>query len=345
MMTTKSLGFVERLAFALVCCAFGACGSSNGGTGGGPTTGSGGTSTGGSGAGAGTGAGGTVMGTGGTVAGTGGSTGGVSGTGTGGSGAGTGGSGGGTAGAGAGTGGSNGGTGGTASGGSAGGGVAGGTGSGACSAVFCDGFEGSTKLGAAWTVDNSVSANVVEVVSDKAHTGTNSVHMHFTTASGATFIHETMGFPAPMNSLWGRVWLFAMTDPMSTGHDVYIEASDGVPGTMTNHGVRPLNTSGGSMEVNIDPNATGGEDSKSANMPMPRGVWTCFEWQIAATGSTGSVSLFMGGGATPIATVAKTAIPALVMQRVGYEHYNADKAVGDLWIDDFALGTLRINCN
>jgi hypothetical protein len=30
--------------------------------------------------------------------------------------------------------------------------------------------------------------------------------------------------------------------------------------------------------------------------------------------------------------------------RVGYEHYAADKAAGDMWIDDYAVGTSRLNC-
>ena len=213
-------------------------------------------------------------------------------------------------------------------------------GSGACTAAFCDGFEGSTQLPPAWTVDNSVAANVVEVVSSKAHTGTNSVHMKFSGNSGATFIHETMGFPFAMNSLWGRVWLYVMTDPNSGGHDVYIESSTGQ--NVASNGVRALNTISKNMDINIDPSASGGEDNASANMPIPRGVWTCFEWQIAATGSMGSVTLFMNG--TQIAKVANTMIPNFVYQRVGYEHYDGDGG-GEMWIDDYAIGTSRINCN
>lgn len=365
MKTTLSLNVVRRFALAFTCCALGACTSSDSGgsptgTGGGTggtsaghagtsgnagTTGVGGSSTGA--AGTSTGAGGSstggtvdVTGTAGNGSGTGGTT-----TGTAGTAGGMGGNDLGTGGGGTGTGGSSAGTGGigTGTGGAGGGAVGGNGGSGACAGVFCDGFEGSTKLGTAWTVDNSVTANVVEVVSDKAHTGTNSVHMKFGMGSGATFIHETTGFPFMNNSLWGRVWLYVMNDPTSNGHDVYIEASDGM--NTTNHGVRPLNTQSGSMSINIDPSTMGGsgETSASSNKPLPRGAWTCFEWQINATGNSGSVTLYMGG--TMLANVAKTYIPNLVYQRVGYEHYNADKAGGDMWIDDFAIGTSRLNCN
>jgi hypothetical protein len=223
-----------------------------------------------------------------------------------------------------------------ATGGAAGGGPVGG-GSGACTAVFCDGFEAGTTLGAAWTTDSAVAANVVEVVSTMQHTGKNAVHMHFTTASGATFIRSTMGFPAPMNSLWGRVWMYAMMPNSNTGHNVFIEASSGMSITM--QGVRPLNTQGGSMSINVAPPDNGA----SSNMKFPQGAWTCFEWNIAAMGAMGSVTLYMNG--TMIATTAGKPIPTLVFQRVGYEHYGADTGTNDLYIDDYAIGTARVTCN
>lgn len=313
MSTTMTYG--RGFVVTLVGCLLAGCGSSSSApasTGGAPGTGGSGTG--------GVSATGGVTGTGGSVSSTGGS-------GTGGAVTATGGSGtGGTA---------AGGGGGRGAGGAAAGGAAGGSNA-ACNGVFCDGFEAGTTLGAAWTVDNAVPANVVEVVSGMAHTGTNSVHMKFATNQGATFIHETMGFPAPMNSLWGRVWLYIMT-PMNNGHDVYIEASSGM--NTTNTGVRALNTQNGSMAINVAPPDQG----PSANMPLPRARWACFEWHIATTGANGIVTLYMDG--TQLAVAPSYPIPALVYQRVGYEHYAADTVGGDMWIDDYAIGTTRITCN
>jgi len=183
---------------------------------------------------------------------------------------------------------------------------------------------------------------MVEVVSTKAHSGTSSVHMKFATAAGNTLIKTTKGFPAPMNSLWGRVWLFLMTADGSSGHDVYIETSDGTD--LRSRGVRPLNTIGGNMTINVSPGIAA-EDGNSSNMKMPKGAWTCFEWQIAANGTTGtgSVTLYMGG--TQIAKVPNTKMEPFAIQRVGYEHYAADPTAGEMWIDDFAIGSSRINCN
>lgn len=175
-------------------------------------------------------------------------------------------------------------------------------------AVFCDGFEASTTLGAAWTMDNTLGATIKVVDTyttmpgpTMAHSGSNSVQISFTTGSGYGMIVEKMGFPATAG-YWGRVWLYVET-PMDQGHDVYIEGSTGVVTTLGNNGVRPLNTQSGDMSINIDPATGGGEASASTGMPLARGAWTCFEWQISATGGTGNVVLYVGGSATASATV------------------------------------------
>jgi hypothetical protein len=228
------------------------------------------------------------------------------------------------------------------------GGGSGDGGSGACAGVFCDNFESSTTLGSAWTTDNTLGATVKVVNTytttpgpTMAHSGTNSVQISFTTGSGYAMIVEKMGFPATAG-YWGRVWYYVEVPATDTGHCVYIEGSTGM--NLGNNGVRPLNTSGGSMEINIDPATGGGEASASTNTPIPKGAWTCFEWNITATGGMGSVSLYVAGAATAAATVKNQTIPALTEQRVGYERYNAGTA-GNVWLDDYAIGTSRIGCN
>jgi len=209
-------------------------------------------------------------------------------------------------------------------------------------AVFCDGFESGTTLGSAWTIDNSVAANTVTIVSTKSHSGSNSVHLTFTPPTGTTFIDEKMGVTAK-GTVWGRVWMYPNTE---TGngigpdpHVVYIEAE---PAGFTGHsatGVRPLNTQSGQIAINVDPPDTG----PSANMVLPRGAWHCFEWEISGIGGTGSVALYMDG--TLLATDTGTAIAAIGEMRIGYEHYNAGTTTGDLYLDDYAIGPTRLGCN
>jgi hypothetical protein len=209
-------------------------------------------------------------------------------------------------------------------------------------AVFCDGFEGGTTLGSAWTIDNSVAANTVTVVSTKSHSGSNSVHMSFAAEAGATFIDEKMGVTAK-GTVWGRVWMYPNTEAGNgigpDPHVVYIEAE---PAGFTGHsatGVRPLNTQSGQIAINVDPPDTG----PRVNMVLPRGAWHCFEWEISGIGGTGSVALYMDG--TLLATDTGTAIAAIGEMRTGYEHYNAGTTTGDLYLDDYAVGPTRLGCN
>src|SRR5450432_1063296 len=125
---------------------------------------------------------------------------------------------------------------------SAAGGVSGGAGSAApagcpAGATFCDDFEASATLGAAWTTDNTLGATV-KVVSTytttpgptMAHSGKNAVQISFTTGSGYAMIVRKMGFPAPPSptGYWGRVWLYVETPTTDASHDVYIEGSTGM---------------------------------------------------------------------------------------------------------------------
>jgi hypothetical protein len=172
-----------------------------------------------------------------------------------------------------------------------------------------------------------------------AHSGTNSVQIGFTTGSGYAMLVEKAGFPAPMG-YWGRVWLYIETPTTDAGHDVYIEGSTGM--NLGNNGVRPLNTQRGDMTINIDPVGTG-EAGANTTTAIPRGAWTCFEWQISATSGTGDVVLYAGGATMPTVSLKAQPIGALTEQRVGYERYAAGTA-GNLWIDDYAIGPARLGC-
>ena len=209
-------------------------------------------------------------------------------------------------------------------------------------AVFCDGFENGTTLGSAWTIDNTVTANTVSVVSTKSHSGSNSVHFTFTEAVCTTFIDEKMGV-TPTGTVWGRVWMYPNTEADNgIGPDPHVVYIEGEPAGFTGHsatGVRPLNTQSGQIAINIDPPDKG----PIANMALPRGAWHCFEWEISGIGGTGTVALYMDGAS--LVTDVGAAIAALGEMRIGYERYNTGTTTGDLYIDDYAIGPTRLGCN
>jgi hypothetical protein len=160
------------------------------------------------------------------------------------------------------------------------------------------------------------------------------------------FMDEKMGFPIA-TSMWGRVWLNVNT-PNDPGHIVYIELSDGMM-TM-NHGVRPLNTSG-NIETNVDPaSASNNEASGTTAVALPKGAWTCFEWNVAVNGTKGTIELYMGGTAVAGSTASFTSqgdatVTGLTETRIGYENYNGASAASTIYVDDFAVGTTQIGCN
>jgi hypothetical protein len=205
-----------------------------------------------------------------------------------------------------------------------------------------------------WTVLNTGgAANTATVVTTKAHTGTNSVHISFASgASGYTFISETKGFPITTAS-WGRVWLYVMTTPGA--HEIYIQSSNGM--SIGNNGIRELNTyNGPDVRTNIDP--VGGGETNGISTPavaLPMGVWTCFEWTVSLAGTMGTTSLYMNAtGTTTSALVPGTtatfpstgnvSVTALTEQMIGYERYSGG-AAGDVYIDDYAIGTTQLGCD
>jgi len=233
-----------------------------------------------------------------------------------------------------------GGTGGTASTGSGGGGVgAGGSAGGgmaaSCSgATLCDSFE-RTMLGPDWTLDNSTASTVIEVVTNKGHTGTNSVHISFGTTTLQSYISESKSFPAMGNAYWGRAWIFSSV-PLG-GHQIYIEAR--VAAGSDHTGVRSANTF--DTKGNLGLNLESSDASKNSTVKMPTGTWSCYEWQVTGIGGMGTFTSWVDG---MVIGPQSGAIPALTRQRIGIQRYAAGTA-GERWIDDVAMGAQRIGCN
>jgi hypothetical protein len=322
-------------ALGIACCLLGACSSET--PAGHPAWGVGVTSESGN-AGAGgaatsAGAGGALTGMGGAITGAAGASAGASDVGGAGATGGTGG-----------TGGSNGGASGSA--GTAGNADAGGMGGASTNcngAALCDSFERAT-LGPDWTLDNSTSSTVIELVTTQAHTGMSSVHIKFGTTTLQSYI--THKLPTTGMAYWGRAWIYTMLTPV--GHSIYIEARVGAGNDKS--GVRSLNTfdGKGSMGLNLESS----DASKNSSTTLSMGKWVCYEWQVEGIGGMGDFTTWVDGVPMPAGKVANgvTAttplngtIPALTRQRIGIQRYDAGSA-GEMWIDDVAIGDTRINC-
>jgi hypothetical protein len=204
--------------------------------------------------------------------------------------------------------------------------------SGSCNgAALCDSFERAT-IGPGWVADNSVPATVIEVVTNKAHSGTNSVHISFGTVVTQSYISESLTFPAMGGAFWGRAWIFSMV-PLA-GHQIYVEARVAAGSDRT--GVRPVNTQGMTLALNLESSDAG----TNSTMQMMMGSWVCYEWQITGIGAAGTFSSWANG---TLLGKQNGAIPNLMRQRIGFQRYAAGPA-GEMWIDDVAIGANRIGC-
>jgi hypothetical protein len=229
-----------------------------------------------------------------------------------------------------------GGAGGQSNGGVAGAG-SGGASSGCGKATFCDDFEGSTMLGSEWMIDSQTTANTIEVSSAQHHSGMNAVHIKYGTGAMANYVDAAKGFPFANDSFWGRVWMYAMTGT-EMGHHVYIEAQ---AGATNKSGVRVLNTQRAAL---VATNLQVGDKSGISTIPMPQGKWSCFEWNITATGGKGAVKLYLDGTEVPGTALTDATIPHVDKTRLGIQRYGGGTA-GELWYDDYAVGAERIGCN
>jgi len=201
----------------------------------------------------------------------------------------------------------------------------------ACNGAFlCDSFE-RTMLGPDWMPDNT-APTVIEVVTNKAHSGTNSVHIKFGTGTTQSYISESKTFPAMGNAFWGRAWIFSMAP--AGGHQIYVEARVGAGSDKT--GVRPVNTHAANLGLNLESS----DVSVNSSLKMSMGSWVCYEWQITGIGGMGTFTAWVDGA---MIGTENGAIPNLGRQRIGFQRYMAG-SVGEMWIDDVAIGDKRINC-
>ena len=215
-------------------------------------------------------------------------------------------------------------------------------------ATLCDSFE-RADLGPDWTRDNkTTSGTTIEVVTNKGHTGSNSVHISFGTTTLQTFVSVTKGITPSTTAYWGRAWIFAQV-PLA-GHQIFVEARVADGGDKS--GVRSFNTFDkiGGLGLNLEST----DASKNTSTTMIMGSWVCYEWQITGIGGgPGAFSSWVDG--TPMATMStplgtlsvdgtgKKVIPKVTRQRIGIQRYEAG-AAGELWIDDVAIGDQRITC-
>jgi len=211
----------------------------------------------------------------------------------------------------------------------------------------CDGFENAAIDKTTWGLTVKTNATVAV---DNVHVvrGRSALHIH-TGVSGADTagtngsLRTTQGFPFPNNQVWGRTFIYvAKASPDQ--HTNFIEAVGNLPGNVASHyrlGVTTAHALTGEY--------TPGDHMDPSKTIMPIDKWSCFEWHFDGAKSEFHVYLD-GAELTDMAiaaghTPAWTAPPfAYVEMGVNLYHDLPNQPTLDVWYDEFALDTQRINC-
>jgi hypothetical protein len=249
-------------------------------------------------------------------------------------------------------------------------------------ALLCDDFESYT-MGAApggkWT--NNPSGGTVKIDGAHVHSGTKAVKISAIDNSDGgssyrsvmiTLADKTL-LPPSGNVVWGRMWYWLQSAPMSNVHWTYIDGQGLVP----NQNYHAAYRYGGQMPITNNGTFVGSqlmanyETPDSYNSPavgpssdcwlaggntevVVVGKWTCVEWMF----DTGKNTMRFWQNGTELTDLAMTGTgqgcvhqpatytwlaPTFERLDLGWESYQPD-AARTIWIDDVAIGTQRLNC-
>ncbi len=221
---------------------------------------------------------------------------------------------------------------------------------------LCESFESGTLDTATWSVVGT--APVVDGVQHAR--GTKALHVT-KTGNGASYIKETKTFPAPMNTYWGRAFVYFNALPTAPGmtyaHWTFIAASGtGVSGEIRLSGQLQSgkNLFGVGTDDRVDANGTGDWTTSDADLgpkAVPTAQWLCIEWlHGGATNETRfywdatehpslhTTSSMHGGNANPYI------LPQFTNVWLGWDEYQTSTEPFEMWIDEIAIDKNRIGC-
>jgi hypothetical protein len=226
--------------------------------------------------------------------------------------------------------------------------------------TLCEDFESGVLDPGTWKVQKIGSARH-EIVSDRAASGTRSWHIRTLREAGhGAWLTETRTFPAPDNTIFGRVYMLIAEAPHNIAQVI-----------ISHHGRLPASASyvfGAQLDrfyLTYAPNNPFKEYWKRSATAFPIGRWTCLEWNVVGTSPSAThfwvdgVELLQAvagfpGDARRFFLDARDAFPAPVFEdlSIGWRvaHTDADSSPApppmvDVWIDDIAIGSTRVGCD
>jgi hypothetical protein len=224
---------------------------------------------------------------------------------------------------------------------------------------LCEDFESGALNKAVWTAQGT--APVIDTM--EAARGAHALHItqH---GNGLSYIKETVTFPEPHDTYFGRVFVYFKSLPtppgMTYAHWTMIAASGtGIPGEIRVSG--QLQSGKNLFGVGTDNEADGGSgdwtnsDRDPGGMPVavPTNKWLCVEWMHK--GDTNETAFWWDAVSHPsLSTDAGVVhggapqnpylLPQFNQVWVGWQEYQSSTEVFESWIDEIAIDVERIGC-
>jgi hypothetical protein len=229
--------------------------------------------------------------------------------------------------------------------------------------LFCEDFEDDTEgaaPGSPWLAIPSHCATPdfsTEVTSEKAYTGTKSFKA--TNKTNYVECRSSASF-GDADDFWLRafIWWDAdvdFTEKELLAIDLHGESGIGVDGATVRFGSRtkqPCTESPG-PQITLMAIAGGEQTGCTDTIQEPKGDWYCFEAHVSQPNGV-SVKTYINGtgfqyessGKAPTETIDTppdlTAVEKMKYVRIGI--FSNTSATGNVYIDDLAISTTRLNC-
>jgi hypothetical protein len=236
--------------------------------------------------------------------------------------------------------------------------------------LFCDNFEEYAAGGLpspTWGASQSGGSLVVDTT--RAHSGKQSIKVSAAASTGYRSILISLSkagvVPTANNHLFGTMAFYLDSSPTTSVHWTFIDgfgATSSGYHALYRYGGQTPDANGNTLMANYDtPDSYGtppvGPSSDCwlhSTTVVPTAVWSCAEWEF--DGPNNSMRFWLDGAAIADLTMTGTGqgcvhqpdtftwlAPTFSRIDLGWESYQAD-AARTIWIDDVAIGTVRLGC-
>lgn len=218
---------------------------------------------------------------------------------------------------------------------------------------ICEDFEGTAggQIPSGWTKSGSV-----EVVTDQAFRGTHSLRVNAATNGPRRITRSGAAVTALGGAHWGRIYYRVQTPtPGVFVHSTLVAGAAMSPRDNVAIEVRPVDTVQNADRshqflYNVQPNGRAEFGKGSSYDWRFDGAWRCAEWHLDH--ATQSYSFFLDGTEITQIRIANGAgnftnseIPQTFQSlSFGWNNYQAADPGFVAWLDDLAVGPLRIGC-